>query len=86
MVRVTVYAARVKALLSFGQLDVAASELQHMGGAIKVLPAGQGLRNACEAWLSLVVRLAEARNVRRAWAARCAMTRGRRMGPLRVIP
>ncbi len=71
------YAAFVDRLLADGRLDAAASELQHMGGAVKALPAGRGLRNACEAWLSLVVRLAEARIAQRALEARRATTSAR---------
>lgn len=83
--RIAVYAIFVDRMLSDGLLDAAAAELQHMGGAIMALPAGEALRSACESWLSLVVRLAEARNARRTWAVRCATTRGPRFGPLRVI-
>lgn len=83
--RLVGYGAFVDRLLADGRLDAAAAELQHMGGAIMGLPMGRVFRQACAEWLARVVRLAEARNARRAWVARCATAKGRRIGPLRVI-
>ncbi len=71
------YAAFVDRLLADGRLDAASAELQHMGGALKAMPSGRGLRNACEAWLGLVVRLAEARIAQRAAEARRVKTSAR---------
>jgi hypothetical protein len=83
--RLVGYGAFVDRLLADGRLDAAVAELQHMGGAIMGLPVGRVFRQACAEWLARVVRLAEARNARRAWVARCATANGRRIGPLRVI-
>lgn len=83
--RLVGYGAFVDRLLADGRLDAAAAELQHMGGAIMGLPVGCAFRQACVEWLHRVVRLAEARNAKRAWAVRCATAKGRRIGPLRVM-